>query len=80
MEEEQLAGLSFAAWKRISTVIQLEHAGCTEHLAVDPAELRNALLRDGAQEHASHPASQQAAIKRRRMARKSLFTGKGANR
>ena len=48
-DEEQLDTLTALAWRRTATVIQLQREGATEHLTIDPAELLEALLRDGAQ-------------------------------
>lgn len=48
-EEEQLDTLTVAAWRRTATVVQLTREGATEYLAVDPSELHEALMRDGAQ-------------------------------
>jgi hypothetical protein len=53
-EEELLDVLTVAAWKRTTTVIQLSRAGATEYLPIDPIELHEALMRDGAQpDHAA---------------------------
>jgi hypothetical protein len=68
-EEEQIASISFPAWRRISTVIRLNRAGTTEYMPVDPAELHEALMRDGAQENPAHPASVSAGETRRHTAR-----------
>ena len=57
-DEEQLDTLTVVAWRRTATVVQLEREGITEHLAVDPTELREALLRDGAQPGHDAPYSQ----------------------
>lgn len=68
-QEEQITAISFPAWKRISTVIQLNRAGAVEHVPIDPAELHEALMRDGAQENPAHPASVSAGETRRHTAR-----------
>ena len=47
-EEELLEALSFPAWKRIATTMQLARSGATEYVPVDPNELQEALKRDGA--------------------------------
>ena len=57
-DEEQLDTLTVVAWRRTATVIQLERAGITVHLAVDPTELHEALMRDGAQPGHDAPYSQ----------------------
>lgn len=57
-DEEQLDTLTVVAWRRTATVVQLERGGITEHLAVDPTELHEALMRDGAQLGHDAPYSQ----------------------
>lgn len=68
-QEEQITAISFPAWKRISTVMQLNRAGAVEHVPIDPKELHEALMRDGAQENPTHPASVSAGETRRHAAR-----------
>ncbi|HEX2590208.1 MAG TPA: hypothetical protein VHL34_01860 [Rhizomicrobium sp.] len=68
-EEEQITGLTFPAWKRTGMIIQIARAGVFEHVPVDPAELHEALMRDGAQENPAHPASPGAGETRRNAAR-----------
>jgi hypothetical protein len=70
-QEEQIASISFPAWKRVSTGIHLDRAGAIECVPIDPAELHEALMRDGAQENPSHPASAAAGENRRHAARNS---------
>ena len=48
-DEERLDTLTVPAWRRTSTVVQLTREGATEYLTVDPLELHEALMRDGAQ-------------------------------
>ena len=48
-EEELIDALSFSAWKRVATVMQLPRGGATEYLPVDPDELSEAQMRDGAE-------------------------------
>ena len=48
-EEELMEGISFPIWKRVATIIQLKRGNATEYPQVDPDELLEALLRDGAQ-------------------------------
>ncbi|HEY1710877.1 MAG TPA: hypothetical protein VGG10_21615 [Rhizomicrobium sp.] len=49
-EDEQIEGISFPAWRRVSTVMQLgPHLGAIEYIAVDPKHLQEALIRDCAQ-------------------------------
>ena|SRR5579862_2786942 len=57
-DEEQLDTLTVAAWRRTATVVQLERGGITTHFAVDPAELHEALMRDGARSGQGAPYSQ----------------------
>lgn len=47
-DEELLEGLSFAAYRRTSTLLYLQpgRAGVTEVMTVEPDELEAALLRD----------------------------------
>ncbi|SRR5258706_10008620 len=53
-EEELLDTLAVPAWRRIATVIQMARSGAMEYVTVDPGELREALIRDGAQpDHAA---------------------------
>jgi hypothetical protein len=53
-EEELLETLSVPAWRRTATIIQLTRGGTTEYQTVDPSELHEALMRDGAQhDHAA---------------------------
>lgn len=49
-EEEQLDAISFPAWKRTCTIIHLHNGTVTEYPQIDPDELREALLRDEAQD------------------------------
>jgi hypothetical protein len=46
-EEELIDALSFSAWKRVATVMQVTRGGATEYLPVDPDELSAAQMRDG---------------------------------
>jgi hypothetical protein len=53
-EEELLDAQTVPAWRRIATVIQLTRGGARKYHTVDPAELHEALMRDGAQlDHAA---------------------------
>jgi hypothetical protein len=69
IEEEQIAGISFPAWKRTGTIIRIARTGISEHVSVDPNELHEALMRDGAQESPAHPGSPGAGERRRSAAR-----------
>lgn len=57
-DEEQLDTLTVPAWRRTATVVRLERGGITEHLTIDPSELFEALIRDGAQPGHDAPYSQ----------------------
>ena len=51
IEEEQIDGLSFPAYRRLATFIRVPVAGrsrCSQDLLVDPKELERALARDSA--------------------------------
>lgn len=49
-EEELLETLSFPAWKRVVTSMQITRGSAMEYLPVDPNELSGALVRDAAQD------------------------------
>jgi hypothetical protein len=49
--------ISFPVWKRVATILRLSRGGVTEYPQVDPDELLEALLRDGAQPDPSAPPS-----------------------
>jgi hypothetical protein len=55
-EEERVDALSFSAWKRVATVMQLARGGATEYQPIDPAKLSEALRRDGASLDAPSPS------------------------
>src|SRR5579864_5645949 len=55
-EEEQLDTPTVLAWRRTATVVQLKRGDTTEYLNVDPVELHEALMRDGAQPDHSTPS------------------------
>jgi hypothetical protein len=48
MEEEKLDTLTFESWRQTAVILQVTRAGVTEHLPIDPQELRDALARDSA--------------------------------
>jgi len=64
---EEVTTTAFPAQKRTSMVIR--RAGAIEHVPVDPHELHEALMRDGAQADLAHPASRSTARARRHTAR-----------
>ena len=69
VEEELIETLSFPAFRRLSTQIQISSHGVTEHRFINPVELDEALLRDEAQsDPQSGPASPGANSARRRKA------------
>jgi hypothetical protein len=63
IEEEILDTLSFAGWRQTGCVIVLQRNGGEEHVAIDPQELREALVRDGDQ-GTDPPASPTVAVSR----------------
>ena len=81
-EEELLADMSFAAWKRTGTVMQLTRGASTEHVTIDPEELHEALMRDGAQNESAMPssASPHPRHKQARLAARALQFLGGKNR
>jgi hypothetical protein len=46
IEEEKLDTLTFESWRQTAVILELEVAGITEHVTIDPQELRDALGRD----------------------------------
>ena len=49
IEEEMLDAVSFIGWRQTSTTLLLHYNGGLEYYAVDPQELREALVKDGDQ-------------------------------
>ena len=49
-EEQALDTLLVAGWRHVTTTMQLFRDSATEHVSIDPQELRDALLRDGDQD------------------------------
>jgi hypothetical protein len=47
LEEERLDTLTVEAWRQTAVTLQVTTAGITEHVTVDPQELRDALRHDG---------------------------------
>ena len=45
-DEESIENLSFLAWRRVATTIQVHRNGATETHRIDPVELDANLLRD----------------------------------
>lgn len=78
-EEEQLDAISFPAWKRIATIIELKKEGATEYQRIDPDELHEALMRDGQQTDpagppsATSPKGQMNRARTARLARRKKF-------
>lgn len=56
-EEEQIDSISISAWRRVSTVICVRVDGTTEFRSINAAELKEALLRDDAQDNPALPPS-----------------------
>ena len=54
-EEEQLDTVLAPAWKKTITIIHLKKGITTEYQAIDPTELHEALMRDGAQNDPALP-------------------------
>lgn len=59
-EEELIDALSFPAWKRVMTAMQLTRSDTTEYIPIDPDELHEALMRDGALPDLSTPVAASA--------------------
>jgi hypothetical protein len=69
VEEEMVENLSFPAFRRLATQIQISTGGVTEHRFINPVELDEALMRDAAQaDPQSDPASPGADSAKRRKA------------
>jgi hypothetical protein len=49
-EEELMDALLTPIWKRSSTATRLRRHGAEEHVAIDPEQLEQALIRDAAQQ------------------------------
>ncbi len=73
-EEEMLDTLSFAGWRQICCTIVLHRDGGVEYAAIDPQELREALVRDGDQ-GTDPPAAPSVAQRSSRRARDQLRRG-----
>jgi hypothetical protein len=69
-EQELIDSPSVTAWKRISTVMQLNRHGATEYLPINPDQLSEALSRDGAQHDPAGPVSSTSAKGRHNRARR----------
>lgn len=65
IEEEQLDTLTVPAWRRVATVVQLKRENATEYVSVDPTELHEALMRDGAQPDLDKPSANSPASRRK---------------
>lgn len=75
-EEEQLDSVLAPVWKRTITMIHLKKGVTTEYQHIDPEELHEALMRDGAQDDPALPpsaASAKGRHDRARMARRKKF-------
>src|SRR6476660_1520349 len=65
-EQELLDSPAVTAWKRISTVMQLNRHGGTEYVPINPKQLSDALRRDGAQHDPAGAVSSTSAKRRGR--------------
>ncbi len=74
IEEEMLDTLSFAAWRQTACTLLLHRDGGVEYVAIDPQELREALVRDGDQ-GTDPPAAPSVAARNGRRARDQLRRG-----
>ena len=81
-EEEQLDAPTVQAWRRIATTVQLKRGDTTEYLSVDPAELHEALMRDGAQpDHSTpSPSSPKSRLRHARGSMRALGIHRGKSR
>jgi len=73
-EEEMLDTLSFIGWRQVGTTMVLHRDGGVEYAAIDPRELREALVRDGDQ-GTDPPAAPSVAERSNRRARDQLRRG-----
>jgi hypothetical protein len=71
-EEELMETLLAPVWKRTSTAMRLTRHGAEEHVPVDPEQLQEALVRDGAQQDSALPISYSSPNARRDRARQLL--------
>ena len=69
-EEEQIDSISVTAWRRVSTTMRVRIDGTTEFRSIDADELKEALLRDSAQDDPASPRSAGSAKGRYDRARK----------
>lgn len=77
-EEEQVDAISFPVWKRNNTIIHLKNGVTTEYQPIDPDELQEALLRDGAQEDPAEAAGPETPGGRLRQAKATRFVRRKA--
>jgi len=77
-EEEQLDSISFPVWKRTMTIMHLKDGLTTQYHQIDPDELQEALLRDGAQEDPAAPPGPDSAAARHTRAKASRFVRRKA--
>jgi hypothetical protein len=73
-EEEMLDTLSFVGWRQTGTNMVQHRDGGVEYAAIDPQELREALVRDGDQ-GTDPPAAPAVAAGRNRRTRDQLRRG-----
>jgi hypothetical protein len=48
VDEEEITGLEFTAYRRVGTLLFVQQPGCTRSVAVEPKQLDAALQRDAA--------------------------------
>ena len=73
-DEEMLDTVSFIGWRQTATTLVLHRDGGVEYAAIDPQELRDALVRDGDQ-GTDPPAAPAAAASSNRRPRDQLRRG-----
>jgi len=78
VEEEAIEGVSFPAFRRLATQMQISTLGKTEHRFINPVELDEALQRDAAPEESqSGPApSTPESMKREKAKRMKAWLAK----
>ena len=75
-EEEMLDALSFVGWRLTATTLVLHRDGGVEYAAIDPQELRDALVRDEEQGNDPPAAPSAAASLNRRTRSQSRRSGR----
>ena len=65
IEEELLDTLLSPVWKRTSTAMRLRRHGAIEQVPIDPEQLKEALVRDAAQQEPGNPLGSSSPVPRR---------------